>query len=478
MMAFCIILWCIAWQVMVPPIIGLADNADYLNLTAPMRLEPDAAPEDRFFSYLVQDYMENPQASGLFRLAASDYFVLAPGLWLKHSLMPEQPYDIRWAGVTHALIWLFALALILPCLERLGKAARIVVLGALVLVAVDVAYVSYFNSLYTDAGSLVFLILLLSVHLRLGLSVGSQSWNAKLALIVLVLLVSSKPQHSLLAFPLIVHLWLWRQRFFEGRLKELVAYSVGLAALALFCFRSTPPGYRDVAVYNVIFLSILPKFSNDPAVVADLRLPLGYGIYVGRSAFDAHSGFSDPGFSKEFQAEVSHTTLLRLYLLHPKVAVAAIADGLRMFGSPRPGFGNFTKNAKKGPGAESRSFSWWSDLKRVTLFKRPLAALAVILLVLGGPITLAARFHAQWLPTILVLAGMAVWEFLLAVLADCAETNRHLLIFHMLFDSLFLCMIAMAAQHWLRSPQARTVADDWDAKAVLVKKKRQVAFST
>ena len=77
------------------------------------------------------------------------------------------------------------------------------VLAAIVLLAgSDVAYVSMFNSFYTESPSLIFVVWILGLALATIVRGASPRWTLPLFFVAAALFMAAKPQNFILAVPL------------------------------------------------------------------------------------------------------------------------------------------------------------------------------------------------------------------------------------------------------------------------------------
>jgi len=77
-------------------------------------------------------------------------------------------FDVRALGAIHLALFLLGVWLLLRLSARLGLATRAVIALLLALVFCDVGYAAYFNSLYSEPGSFVFLFLALAAAIGLA----------------------------------------------------------------------------------------------------------------------------------------------------------------------------------------------------------------------------------------------------------------------------------------------------------------------
>lgn len=424
-------------QLVISPIVGLADNGDYVNVTGPLQLVP-ATPvtgPERYFGFVIPVWRHAPNEPVKVRLFTSTLLPAAAVLFLTSSFT-DGLLGLRLVGLVHSALFLAALWLIAPIITSP------VVWIAIVAVLCDVAYFSYFNSFYMDVGSFLFLMLSAAFYARLAARYGDAHWNIAGLMVSILLFLTSKLQHTFLIAPLLC-LFLFDKQIREAvRLRTLVAYALLLSAAVWGMYQRVPQDYRAMAAYHIVFSDLLMNTQNQEAVLNELGLPREMTTFRGTDAFAPESGMNHAGYRGLLLERLSHTKLLGYYLRHPdapvRLTLAALKDGAyeRHFGH-----GNFTPSAGKPAAETSHAFAIVSDTRRALFENRPLLYACYLLAVTAG--LLYATRGA--LPS-LVLVAMAGLEFFLSALADCKETGRHLFLFRALMDLALAAVIYQIAR--------------------------------
>ncbi len=423
------ILWS---QLLVQPIVGLADNADYVNVTGPLQLVPAVPVEEseRYFDFVIPVWRQDPNEPVKVRLFTS---TVLPAAIVLYGTGPFTGglLGLRLVGLMHSLLFLAALWLLAPIVRSP------VVWMAILAVLCDVAYFAYFNSFYMDVGSFLYLLLSAAFYARLAARHGNMRWNAAGLMVAILLLLTSKLQHTFLLGPIALLLLL------DRRMRELLPRKAIAAYVALLCaavwgmYQRVPEDYRAMAAYHVVFSDLLMYSQNQAQVLKELDLPPEMVGFRGTDAFGPESGMVHPSYRAMLIRELSHWKLLRYYLRHPEVPLRLTEAGLRDGALERHfGHGNFTKSAGKAPAAMSHAFALVSDTRRALFQPRPWLYAGYLLAVLLGMI-----YWYRGSPAALALAAMAGIEFFLSALADCKETGRHLFLFRTLMDVALVALV-------------------------------------
>ncbi|MBL8230255.1 MAG: hypothetical protein JNL98_17325 [Bryobacterales bacterium] len=432
-------------QLLVEPIIGLADNGDFANVTNPFSIfhgEPETPTP--YFDYVVQRWGADSSRKPDIRLLTSEWLLVAPTI-LAVAYGASAPYDLRWTGASHLAVFLAALYWFYPVLARLPRPSQLVAWALFLFVFCDVSYFAYFNSMYVDTASLLFLLLGLIFYLRLVAGAGEAKQNAIVFVIVCGLFLFSKAQHALLAVVVVPFV------LFDPHLKSLPSLrsraisAAILGCLGIACLSYTPPEYKAYAAYNVIFADWLPKSSNPVQVLRDLGMSEALSAYAGKDAFHPQSAMRDGTLRPELGNVPSHRQLAGYYLKHPGTAVDMVRAALEASALQRPyGFSNFAYSAGKPRGAMSEAFTLWSGGKATFFRGNPWLYGSVIGALCLASLAITSRRYRTVFPAMSVFVAMLFVEFFVSALADCRETTRHLFLFQAMLDLLFVFVMCHA----------------------------------
>ena len=439
-------------QVLVPPVVGLANNGDFEKVMAPVGLD-----------FLSTDYGEQNWRWALTRFAFvaphpsrsgalySEILLAKVAVKVSRVLMPGSPqiWDIRWLGALHALLLMAAFALILSGCRELAIRTQIAVAVLLVFFFTDVGYVSLFNSLYGQTTSFLFVALLagtVTLAVRRGRLGG---WLLIVYFVSAVLFVSSKPQEcihgpllAILALPLA---GIGLRNFWR---RPATYLAIGLIWFSGWYYYAIP-GFeiREVARYHTVFMELLPHSPDPAADLAELGLDADMIRYSGIHAYLPTSPLGLPQFKERFFKNFGYRKLLVFYAKHPlRLHDLLTRAGRRAFRLRPPGLGNYDQASGKARFEVSRRFALWSDGRALLGW----GGLLVIAALFGGILYASVREYGRASPrarlfriAVTVLVIMATLEFLVCSLADyLGDVSRHLFTFHAMFDLIFLTAIA------------------------------------
>jgi hypothetical protein len=434
----------LAAQLLVPPVVGLADNRDYERVMGYAGFQHTTeVPAERYFSFLRTRFAV--VAPGWFRGGYhSSETLLAFAARYAHRAVSGGPvFDLRVLGGIHALLFLLALAGLVRARRELEAPAQALVATLLVFVFTDVGYVAPLNSFYSQAASLLFLLLTAAIAAE-AVRRGRLSGVWLLAYFACALLfVGSKPQERLAA-PLLALFGLRLAGVaLSGAWRRAATWlAVGLCAFSVWYGRHTPYTLREATLYQVVFDDVLGHSAAPAADAAELRLDPDWVKYTGTNPYAPDSPLLEPSFRTRFLHQVGYRQVLRFYIRHPGRLAGRVERASAQAWSLRPGFGNFERSAEHPRPELATAFSAWSRA-RGTLGAHPLFWIAVLLGVnlaaalathrRAGP---RGRLIREGIVLMVLMAGLALAVCTLAQAPP--DLSRQLYAYHALCDLLLI----------------------------------------
>jgi hypothetical protein len=454
----------LAWQLLLPGFIGMADNGDFAKVAGPSCLASgDPAPSARL--YFQPEYLRGERFCYSSHLPFSEIALVRLASSLERQLGDSERFDIRWLGALHALIFLAFYYAVLRMLRRLRWPARLFLSLAALWIFADVGQLAYFNSYYSDTaailGALGALVTGVALMGRKAVSpVLTAAFTASALFFVL-----SKAQHGIYGVLPAGLALIAARRALDAR-SRLFAYacSAVLMAATAYIASATPEWYRAQARFNLIFMKLAGHSS--PAAVRDLR-ELGLEAedmrYAGMNSYTPPSPMLDPAWRERFYQRTSYGRVLAFYARHPEKAAEILWSDLRVEAWQRRSVGltNFTKDRGFPVGTLAGRFSSWGYLRTRLFLWWPLHIVAWFAVVLAGVVLTLRRDPdpfcraLAWMAA--ALTAIAVAEFGFASLADALETSRHLLMFHALTD----CTVFLALVYAATRLESRMRASRW-----------------
>lgn len=441
----------LGWQLFVPPIIGLADQGDFVLLLGPLGYAPQAKGPEHKYWYLTRTFVWDPSyREPRWDQPSSEIIPATAAVFLNRIFADSRKFDLTLFGVTHAVLFLMAFARLLYVTRRLIL-HRIVWWIAL-LVLTDVGYVAYWNSLYREPASCIWLLFLLAESIAFcagdSLTIGAAlRWSA-----FAVLFITAKVQNVPLAIPLAAYGLTMAWHAARAPRWIAVGGTIATLAAAAILYTSRLPAPAVTNLYNVVFFGILPG-SSDPA--ADLRalgLDPAYAKYSGTLAWTEGTGVGDGYLVNALQQKVSSIKLALFYLARPTRLWKRAQTELHTAFSLRPQFcGNFEQSAGRFPGARSHAIAFWSYFHERWLSQVGAGLLTALLIApIGGIVLLCTGIVAppfrRWCELAICLSACCLLAFAAAAFGDTWDSVKHLYVFNLLLDT---CLVfALAATCW------------------------------
>lgn len=453
-------------QLLVPPIVGLADNGDFERILRPAGLRHTSARyEDRYFGWMQPRFLLVARSEDPSGYRSTEIFPVRLAVLASRAFSGRAVFDIRFLGTVHLLLFLAGLAILVFACRDLPVVTQGIVAVLLVFFFTDAGYAASFNSLYSQTASLLFLLLTAALAAE-AVRRGRLAGNLLLAFFLgAALFVCSKPQESVQA-PLLALFGL-RLAWIGGNRRRRIAalaLSIVLCALAWRYYRSAERALGWVTRYNLLFMSILP-ISPDPAGdLIELGLDPSLARFSGTSAWDPDSPAREPTVRAFLDGRSGEPSPRVLLLRHPRRLAALLQRVARVSYALRPGdLGNYANET--GAPALRQSPGAWSAI-RVALCGSPwlIGFFGVTLAAAGATYRRASPRGRRFREGLAVTVAMAAVAFVTAAIGDApVELVRHLYCFQALCDLLLVADAAWLGQVLItrmrhRAPRARPAA--------------------
>jgi hypothetical protein len=438
----------LAFQLLLPPIVGLANNGDFSRVAEPLGIFP---PEEigaaAYFDWVVPQYRFDTSRlwfHGLCCYSSQTLFVIL-AVPVGVLISPPGGFDLRAIGIVNVLGFLAATWLLVLASRPLHPAPRAAAGLLFVHAFTDVSYATYFNSLYTEPAALIFFLASLALALLIAERPAPSGWLIAGFFLSAALLSTSRPQNALLGIPLaILGMRLAWPDHARSRRFLVTAAALTVCVVSVWYFRSTPGPLGRIHLYNAVFRELLPASDDPKRDLSELGLPPELARLAGGSGFSSTAPIADPRFRDMFYARVGYGKLARFYLSHPKKLWMAIERTAAHAFEIRPlRIGNYTRSAGKFAGARSGSFDLWSRAKERFAPTHPAFVIGYLAVNLAAAIAVraSARDRAAagaaeiWIVVVLV----AAFQFSVSAVME-HESRRSLFLFNASCDVLFLAL--------------------------------------
>lgn len=459
-------------QLLFGRIVGLADNGDFCRL-----MQPAGLHWTRYFNTNVNrlfiekkytwDHSFHPHG-----YLSSELLFIGPAVLVSAVLSKGGLFDIRVLGLLHIVGWLFVLLVLSRFTKSLPKIPRVILWLLLTLIVTDVGYTAYFNSLYSEPSSIIFLPAMVAFGLA-AIAHGESDRRGKMLLtgyfVASILFVTAKVQNVFLSLPLAMlgyrlHLAIgspikkqnWRIRRYAVTLTSvLLAVSIGYYGIYSVCSDKIKP----MNLYNAVFIEILAHSPTPEQDAVELGLDRSMAAFAGISSADKNVIPADT--ESKVAAATSYGKILKFYARHPKRVIDVTSRVAGFSFTHRPGhLGNFVVDDNLINNAElalldplclpseyqSQMFGWWSkivDYLPKTLWFVGLWVILNIVAALVKRFRLDNNKSNRAVSEIhIAVIFIAIMQFATVSLGEgIHDAAKHLFLFNLASDICFIFMI-------------------------------------
>jgi len=431
--------------------IGVADNGDFLRIMGSIGLnyyDMQESYEDRFFYFAHAHYAYDTFFRGFY---PSTQLILVVIARLFGQLFNSAVFDIRVLGAIYAILLVIANVILIRVYRSKGLLVSIVLTALLLFVFHDIGYLAYFNSLYGEPVTFIFLLLTMALGLRLASMEKPTKALLVLFFVACLFLVCSKTQNApigiLFAFIFIRYAALRD----HGRSWKRLALSLGAALIVISAaaYVFAPKDFKQINLYQTVFFGIL---HHSPDVEGDLKklgLPSYLSVLAGTNYFqgDTEIKQDDPRLQEDFYDRMSHGDVMLFYLKQPGRLIEMMSYAAEHSMNIRPYYlGNYEKSEGKPAGAVTSKYSGWSELKRNFVPSKLWFIVLVYVVYYGAAVyewirarQLRTRIQAE-LFMLLGLVGCV--GYLIPIVGDgLADLSKHLFTFNVVFDMMLVTVV-------------------------------------
>ncbi len=439
----------IIYLLFVGPFIGVADNGDFLRMMNTIGLnyyDTGASYADQFFNFSHSSFAYENLFRGFY---PSSQILIGLVPRLIGGLIHGSFFDVRLLGAVYGLLLLAATWLLVKYNARGSYVTGLLLGAAILFVFYDIGYVAYFNSLFGEPVSMVFMLLTFALGLRLTSQEKPTTKGLTLFFIAILFLVTSKIQNAPIgiAFALIFLRFMMLDG--EGKWRKLaLRFSIAIFLVSIVLYVAAPKDLKHINLYQTVFFGILNESPDVKGDLQDLGLPERLEVLAGTNYFQTDTVIKqdDPSLVPDFYDRVSHKDVLFFYLKHPDRLIDNMKYAASNSMAIRPYYlGNYEKSENKPAGALSYTYSAWSQFKNKHI-PHTLGFLSIFYLVyFAGALFQYFRsrdIRGKVAGELLMLLGLiGIFSFLVPILGDGrADIGKHLFLFNVCFDMMVVVM--------------------------------------
>jgi hypothetical protein len=445
----------LSFLLLVGPILGVADNGDFLRIMGSVGLsymDPSEPFQERYYNFMHKQFaMSKPGIGGYISSEVIVVFLAT----LVGRLYNWHLFDIRFLGALYSILLLGAFASLLQLKLLSSKTAKYSFTVVFLLIFFDVGYTAYFNSLFGEPMAFIFLLLTLAAALRL--TEYKQPRTAWFVFFILsaIFMAASKIQNA----PAGIILALLAFRFLplsssKSWKRAGSALAVLLVLVSTAIYVTAPKELRVINQYQSVFFGILKDSPTPQQDLQALGLDPKLSVLAGTNYFmpDTPIPQQSDELKRSFYPYISHGKIALFYLSHPSRYWEKLQVTARHAMTIQINYlGNREKSAGFAPGTIAGSFNLWSELKRDVM---PHSIwFLIIFWVLYYAVLLAlytgepARHKRAAYEVFMSVGAIAVIAFLVPLIGDGeADMEKHLFLFNVCFDIMFTVSLVWVTQ--------------------------------
>lgn len=454
----------IAYQLMAPPLIGIADNGDFPRFLDRVGLKQIPTDyDDNYFSYFNSRYRVVPPArSGAAYMSSTEIFIRA-ARWINVHFIDETFFDVRVLGSLYIAFYLMGVALILYSSRSLRMRVRLVLAGLLILFLTDIGYTAYFNSFYSEPTVLCFFV----IAVGSATTVISGTWRSLAALSIYFLacgiLVISKPMY--IPFAVVFAIFgVYLSSFAGSRWRYWLSGTLAalICVTALWYRNQTPEWLTLDTNYHGLFCDLLTHSPTPEQDFSELGLDPAWKPLIGKSAYVPDSPLSNPDFKNEFRERVGSFTTPLFYLARPSRFFGLARRSAKHVFQTRVDMGYYEKQTGRPP--RTKPPALWSHIRDLVFPKSVWFLLAFFSTALVATAIVFAKALSDTIKGLAALSGLlivlALGVFLIPILLiGELDLVRYLILFNVAFEMLLILLAVSLTNN--KSALIRIIRGRW-----------------
>lgn len=440
----------------IQPLIGIADNGDFLRMLYSNGLYQLPKYSDQYFSYFIKEYgimhYYNEHGASLF---SSEPLFIHLAVVLNKLFYSQTIFDIRFLSFIYYVLFLGSIYLLTEALTYRIKGWKGYFIALfVVIIFTDTAYIAYFNSLYSEPIMFIMCLYIVSSTLLMCRKLYNDSVLLVLLTVSSMLLITSKQQNApLVVFIAFIYIGLlFIKKTVISRM--MVVFSLVLVLVTgVATYKLITSEFNKINQFQSMTRGVLLESENPEATLSDGGISEQFALLKENIYFQEYTAIdvNSPYMVENFYEKYGFGWILKNYLAHPKEfydILDVAAHDIHEVQTVE--MGNYEKKVGKKAKSQATYFTLYSRLKR-TVYPKTLGFLIIwtlVYLALYFPSTYRAYQQNNprgllryWL--ILASIGMIFGILLISVVGDGdADLAKHLFLIAVLFDFLTIMTLS------------------------------------
>lgn len=284
---------------------------------------------NNFFQYFNRVYMFTDQLTPVPYISSGNIIIYI-AVQLSKIVFGKVYFDIRVLGVIQWFIYLEGMTLFYIAIKRITKKRLFVNIIIALLFLTNIGYIVYFNSFYSESGSIIFFLYFVSYGMIVNQKIREN--NCKFYELIILSLLGflfsiSKSQNTIIMFFVAIYIiyLIFRCKFKRREQIITITLTLLLSVSSILVLKANS-GLEIITKFDSTFYGIF-KNSDDPVqALKDFNIDEKYVGAVGNAYFAecVSDTTNDPEFVKQLEDNVNYAKLLGYYLKHPKLLYKAI----------------------------------------------------------------------------------------------------------------------------------------------------------
>lgn len=425
---------------LIPPVIGVADNGDFYRATNGLGIyKMDRYEADSFMNYAstkfgIYEYYNEyedsiPSSQILFIKAA----LLLDNLFTGGDLI----FDIRFLGALLIIYATIAIYLIADFVTFQRSRSEGYVLAAVcVFIFADTGYTAYFNSFFTEGLVYVSFLAAMASALLITQKRYSFSWLYASLLINSVIAISAKQQNATIGVVLCLMCLIMACFIPKEKRRRKAACALGglsLMACGLVMYIIIPESYKNINQYHTMTRGVMMEAENPEEAADFFDIDRQYSILNETIYFERYPTVDAQGdvLEEGFYNKYSFFSVCAYYLTHPDALLRMLTDAAQEGYIIRPDMlGNYDRSEGKPPGTKTNFFVSYSNLKRAAAPTTVGFVLVWFLVMTAFHFKDRQRMFIVWCAILsgLIQVGTSV------VGAGDTDLSKHVFVYNVAFD--------------------------------------------
>lgn len=456
--------------IILEPYIGIANNGDFQRLMSPVGLsysENIWADENRknyFFNYITNDFILSEPSENEWK----QVFSVFPQLAIAISKAAGQEYfDLRYMGSVNAFFYCIAVYMLFWLIKQIKGGYSYFLVGIFALVLSDSTVIQYFNSFYSESGSITSIMMLWSVLIYSFLFVKEKNYIIKMVYVcvdsvIAYFAVLCKQQDILLVLPIVLIFYIMLKRFGLPVILRVLWIIVFISIIALNVGANKAGG--NITTFNVINKELLANSENPQNHLRRMGLEeadIGKIVdSIGQVAFDEKGS----EVWEEYGDFYTRRNELKILSNEPRLFFIMIIDRAKSLFKDASYLGNYMEESGAAPVEKTTQNRLWYNVKTILYRSSFLFYISVIIVAISliafGLTNTSVNIAKDLFLIYAILPCSNILRYLTVIFGDANEDVKHFFALNFEFDFIFIiniCLIVYIVKTCLSSKKTGDV---------------------